>query len=684
MSECDATNVSSNRTDIASRMVRGCLLCSITLACFFCGPAAPAQTPKARVKRVDSPADVVPASAGFFLQLDKLVGDAKPTPSQNASGFFELLVGGFVDPDASAGQWQRHLLDSLGIKSDQAVRELLARKFAIAAPSWEQLGEGVIVVTGAGDEPLISGVFAPHGGESVTKAGEVRTYKTTTGLTVAKKDNLFIAAQSDGKGSMFEQAVRLMRRRRGPSLSTDSTFRRHVATLPPNRNGLMYLHTAVGRGEASPLPFGLSHLTAGLYIDAHHVDLIFRATRAVPAKSSPPFDIERLKRLPQTTVAAWCTQLDIGEAFRTILHRLGTDRAQRLLDALNEVIDTEEIRSQLAGKLGPGAIVTWDQHLGSGPSVPQIAVLLESTEAGACAETLAQALQAVVSWIDVKNRDRQDRGLRFRRSEYLVTTIYELSIPVDTETFGLDSGVVPPLTPAFAPLEDGLVIALSADQIRNIIDARYNLAPQFGEVEDAELFEDHAEQAVMLIVAQPALAARVVDEWLTPPDGPVGLWLSHFRGADLGDPTPGGRRIRLGIGTRPGSQPGTVYVGRVYPDGPAAGLLQSGDRILGLDGRLLSLSNATADLRHHLAQPTPNGHWTFRVQRGERFVDVIVSAAPTGEASPFGTDPATAVRRLQSLFRSVELAVASVTQPDPTTVAARLTFRFSARSQPRP
>ena len=165
-----------------------------------------------------------------------------------------------------------------------------------------------------------------------------------------------------------------------------------------------------------------------------------------------------------------------------------------------------------------------------------------------------------------------------------------------------------------------------------------------------------------------------------------------------------------GDGKDPLCHAGTVEVARVYADTPAAGRLQVGDRIIGIDGSLLDLSRPGADFRRRLDKSTADPGPTLRVQRGTTTLDVLLPLAPSrdrkeaaspnrdrreaatpnlslrqrysfrdeGEAQgPYpAIHPADAVRELASLGRTLQFAIFAVQASEEDLYSARLTLRF--------
>jgi len=134
-------------------------------------------------------------------------------------------------------------------------------------------------------------------------------------------------------------------------------------------------------------------------------------------------------------------------------------------------------RSAVLEKLGTGAVFVWDQYLGSGPDVPQLAIMIRADEAADVRDGLAETVQIVVDWLDLQDRGASGQPIRFSQSEYLGQTVYELELPATVWGAFSDRNGGLLFRPAFTSMDDWLIVATGADQIRNMIDAHWGLTP---------------------------------------------------------------------------------------------------------------------------------------------------------------------------------------------------------------
>ena len=137
-------------------------------------------------------------------------------------------------------------------------------------------------------------------------------------------------------------------------------------------------------------------------------------------------------------------------------------------------------------------------------------------------------------------------------------------------------------------------------------------------------------------------------------------------------------RTVAGVELEPEIEPGSVVVKNVAPESPAAGKILPRDRILGVDGRLLSLTAPIAAFRRAWITSNAKPGPTFRVARTNRAMDVVVLPAPRDEASTNPRiNPADALRELAAVARQLDFISFDVDVSDDRHYSARLTLRFA-------
>jgi hypothetical protein len=645
-----------------------------SLMYFMAFPAATGQTPDPTPGRSYSLAAYAPGETRLFIEINGITANPESDRSRNARKLAELLLGDAQDRKEVA-EWRKTFLRGFGLDADEGFGSLFARHLAVAAPSWSRLSEGVVLVRLEPEDELLQKTFAP-GDDEATEEDNVRVYRTRTQLFAATDRDVLVISQKDGAKSLYRRVVQHLCTGAGDVLAEDPEFLAETKGLSAKRDGTVYLELSPDR-EAEPsglqrwIRWPVTRLAVGVRFEQDHVSFAFHARHpeapVEEADGRPP--MSRLLRLPLTTLVAWSTEFDVPAVFRALIDQGSASAAPSYVERCLQILDSDKYEESIINNLGPGAIITWDQYLGPGTEIPQIAIILESGDSLKCANAVAEVIQAVVTFFDIANRGRPGPRLRLARTDYLGTAIYEVRLPFRMT----GRGDAWRLQPAFAAVGESFVVALSAEQIRNLIDAEMGLAPTLTSLRDLVRRRRDDRSTVMLGLAQPALIAQTLDQWLSTPDGMMAKWVAETLGGSVAEaakpPMP-----KLGIGMRPGERPGTVEVVHVDQEGRSAGRIFAGDQILGVNGALLSLEFPTADLRKLVIDEAASGRWMFRIDRNGRFLDVAVPCPGLTRAS----DPRQALRRLKHVLEHIDFGSLRAVAFEPGRVRANLTLRFAA------
>jgi hypothetical protein len=202
-----------------------------------------------------------------------------------------------------------------------------------------------------------------------------------------------------------------------------------------------------------------------------------------------------------------------------------------------------------------------------------------------------------------------------------------------------------------------------------MIDAAHDVIPTLRVIPGVQQIDDAARRGLVYAVAQPGMAAQVVNGWLADLDAsrPSPLDQHWWSGAEASD-TP----LHIGIGMDRKSEAGRVVVARVHRGLPADGRVQVGDRIIGVDDRLLSLSTPNDDLRTYVQGVGERKSLTLRVMRQDQMLDVVLPMAMTRRL-----DALEPLRNISALLRDVGSATYSVTVTGERQMSARLTLRVA-------
>ena len=639
-------------------------------------PAVAGPDPAARLPKA-SFAHLVPQTTGVFVEVQRLRHSDRQLRRANLWSLAQLLLGENAGRSKQSLNWRALVGRNLGVTPEVALTEIFGQRVAVAAPSWQRLADAVIVARLKGPRSL-DPVIGPRRAVPRKARGPVRIYRTITGLWVAT-DGRVAAFSRDGKaGSLFSGVVELLSGRSTKSLSSRAGFAEHVGRLSRGYAGCLYFASLAEQGGAlaEVLPaFGSA--AVGMYVRGDRLDFEVRATldEPRPATPQPIVDLRRLERLPDSTLLAWATSVDLPAAYRELADGEPDGLAGRYLGRFQAVLDLEAVERDVLAKLGPRVILVWDRLRGR-CDVPQLAVMLESSEPKQVARALADGFARVARAL----RRTADAGASVANIQHLETEIHSVSLagllPAGVRG-SVASRLVSAMEPSFAALDGWVVAATSPAQIRQIVDAYEGWIPALGSMDELRVDRWRmGHDATVLAVAQPAMAAAVAARWEAAEGSTSRSPMSQVYGSQ----PRGVRRVRqqmLGIGVRKGPVPGEAVVARVRAKTPARGKLRVGDRILGVDGRLLSLTDPVRDVRRRIAECADPTRLTLRVRRGDQVLDVLVPIPDAIPATPPPSPaPAHALRQLQSLGRAMSYAVYSVARSEPDQFHARISLHL--------
>ncbi|MCP4247041.1 MAG: PDZ domain-containing protein [bacterium] len=660
------------------RIRRSILL--IVCAAVVAGAAvAPAGPRRGRISRA-SLAHSVPARSGVFIELLRLRTSDAQLRRANLWTAVRLVLGEQTGRSAQAFDWRALVRRYLSMTPEAALAELFGYRAALAAPSWNRLSEAVILARLRRRDSL-DAVVGPKRANLLREVGPVRVYKTVAGLWVATDGRVAVFSHAGGEESLFAEVVGILGGDDRPVLGTQDAFVEQVGALSQGYVGCLYFAES---GEADTslsrvLP-AFGHTAVAMYAREDRLDFELQAKVDPPAdgmvEERPTVDLGRLDRLPSTTLAAWATTMDLSAATQRLLAEGGTDLAGRYLSLFRGVVGADVFDTDIVGRLQGRQILVWDRLRGR-VDVPQFAVLLESVDAPDVARTLAEG----VANLSMAGRDDSDGADIIRHSRHLDADIYSVPLtgllsPREDDT--LVSLLMSSMEPSFAALDGWVLIATNPAQARQMIEADAGWISTLGSPKDLRSERRRlGEDAVVMAVAQPAIASAVVRSWERG-DTPDSSRLAKV----FGNPHRAVGRARqqmLGIGIKKDEAAGGVVVVRVQAKKPAVGKIEVGDRIVGVDGRLLALDHPVEDLRRRIATCADPARLTLRIWRGDRLMDVVVPMPHTIPTVAKPTrDPLEALRKLQTIGRAMSYAVYSVSSSPPDEFRAQLSLRLVA------
>ncbi|HUU84031.1 MAG TPA: PDZ domain-containing protein [Phycisphaerae bacterium] len=610
---------------------------------------------------------VVPASAGVFIELQRPRQSDAQLRRADLWTLVQLLSGGETPFD-----WRALVRRYLGFNPETALANVFGLRVAFAAPDWGSLGEAVIVAE-LKKPALLAPVVAPRRAVEIRRHHGVIVHRTIAGLWVASNQREAAFSLKAGPGSMFDGVVDLLAEGSSPPLGKDPQFLRQMARFDRGYMGCLYFSGREGAtGTLAQTLDPFERGAVGMYLRRDRLDFEIQATLRQPRQrvQRPNVDVERLERLPDSTLLAWAASADLGAAVHSVTEGDLAPEARPYVSFIQALVDLEALEQDVIAKIGPRFILAWDRLRGTSDA-PQLAILMESSDAEGVVEAVVDQLATMVATlrritmlgIAPGPDDLPDPVEESRHLETRILTVTLSGMVPDAGRHSLAQVLLSAVKPSFATLGGWVVAASSPEQVRQIIDAYQGWIPTLG---SSTVLRGgrwpHVGDPVVLAAGQPAMASTIVASWEQSKD-PTSPWAyEQLFGRRPQRPSRPPRQT-LGIGIRRDSESGGAMVARVYAKGPADGRLEVDDRILGVDGKLLSLDSPAADLRQRIAECSDPSKLTLRVRRGEQVLDVQVPIKrPAPPVSDAATDPANALRQLQALGRGLSSAVYTAVQ----------------------
>jgi len=646
------------------------------------GPAAgkPAVVPFSRY---------VPASTGVFVTIRQLdeVNDA--LTRAHAWRLLPLLSG-TAPGGAQTLDLRRLVTGFLRLGDRRETDAVLQSEIGFAVPSWSGLGNALWFLRVA-DEAALHRLFPPVQRTVRTGADATPCFRTVSGMSVCYLDGIASVAHRAGADSPFDQTMKLMTGSDEDPLEQSGAFRELALYLPSAPLAVAYLaEDGTSSPESSLEPAAwwpaVDRMVAGLYEGQGRLDVAIRASLVSPYRKVKLAQeaLDRLMELPSTTLFALATTIDLDRAYEAAMADSPAGTLGRYLALIAQMRAGTTGPSEGPSQLGPHVLMAWGSGPGNGNTAPQVALMIECADGPSVRNQAREISEKVIRLLVALEPTTAGTELEVQTSRHLGAVISHLPL----EAYARESRLpfvrlLSNTDPAWTVWNGWLIVALSRDHIERILDAQFGLAPSLAAVPDVQALRTGPADRSVLSLVQADLAADALDQWLAALDAgdpsllnPV--WWGE-RGVRGRRPQP-----RLGIGMASAQEPGVVVVARVYPQTAAEGRLQPGDRILGIDGKLLSLSTPNADLRAGWAQSASSPGPTVRVERDGVAIDVVLPKKKRDAApATLRMNPADAVRELASLSRTLQFASFAVLSSDEQHYSARLSLRFSPKRLPK-
>lgn len=606
-------------------------------------------------------AQFIPDDARLFVEIDGLLNLGISLRERNLWPVLEGLLGA----DSPDGGWPAALAANLGIDSTGAMLRLFGQRVALAAPDWRNLGAGVIVFTNASPRS-IEVLFRRAGAGGAATEGQVRVVRSRGGMWLANLGSTVVLGRDRGPDSMFDRAVALLPSPGPNSLAAAAPFRECLADLPGPRLVWAYWAGASGEGPAENTLTGwwpnISQGALAVKTTEGELQIALRGLREGDSEApyQPRVKLERLLMLPQLTLAAWATSVDARELYASARAAEPPAEYAAIWRLLTEQADGDAFAEQVVSKIGPRCIICFSANFHSPALSPQLALLIESVDANAVVTALQEHAARIAASAG------PDSALAVGSEDYTGVPIHTLSWPRTEGGDTLAALMIQDVSPAAAALDGWVVLSTSSDLIHDIIDARSGLTQRLADV----LPEDRGalRRAGSVAVLQPVLAQSMLRYW--------GAMLDLRRAEEQS-------RARLGISVQAEPVAGAVVVESVDSNGPAAAVLEAGDRILGCGETLLSMDDALGHLRTLVAASKIEEPLRLRVLRGDEILEAPLTLPPIDQPRPQGLSALFhQLGPLEGLILNVSSAILTVERPTASGYRAEVTLLLQPQVRP--
>jgi hypothetical protein len=602
----------------------------------------------------------IPASARCFIhasdlqQLDQVLRQTKVASLVPLLDAAALLSDKCPDPRTALLQL---------IAQEQTIRrqDLTGREVAAVAPSCFQLEQAYWLLR-VPDPALVDQWFPPERRSQEDQTGAMRFFLVEDNLVVAIRDDIVALGRRDAGNALLGETMALMADAGGATLEDSDSYKRLARSLPSSPVGLAYLAPSKPDEQSAPhltsLGTDFEHAAIGLNVQSDRLNVAIRTSPPHPQDQTTISDhtVAQLLRLPRATLLALATTIEPNRLFKEQRSRASANSFERVLRALQRFAGNSQSQAGIFSTLGPNLIITWNPNLRGYGTVPQVAVLIECEDPAAVRDEVETMAERILPVLESVYQSEPHTGARIEYSRYFGTKIVQ--IPMRKHAAKSDYPFIKLLkraTPSFAAVDGWFVFAMSPEHIRKIIRCNSGLSRSWDVVPEVTEACERYRHSSTLCIVQPALASGIIERWLRDLDkGAPSLldpkwWKPKEKSAQ-------DKLRQFGIGMKARQRPGVVVVARVYSGTAADGRLQPGDRIVGVDGELLSMDRPNADLRRRLLASRTRPGPILRVLRDQALIDVqLVVEEEENSASRW--TPAGILRELARIGHYANVAI---------------------------
>ncbi len=590
----------------------------ITLSLFVCRTPSLGQV-SVTANAGSTLAGSVPASARIFISVNRMADLDRAVSQAKAWRFLSFLGGhtAVVDPFDFKSVIQTFMGAGNPIPTD----DLMQCEVGLAADSLSGLANPVWLVRSA-DDAMFRRWFPQHAQQGID-ADSARVFRTEDGRFVCIRGNVAAVAP---RASDWAQLGLVLRAMAGPDadvLEKLPAYRESIAYLPSRPLATIYI--AGTEASESTIKVSANSLAVGMYSKGKTIDFAFRGARMQPLGqgSIAATAMERMLKLPQTTLGTYITTVDwtvLSEQRNEAMSGTLMRYARLLMELSRADIDSDSVTP----RLGRHLIVAWGQDFSKNGSIPQFAALVETPDAllvTQSANRVAASLARIISTLELRD---VSADLKVAQSTHLGVAISSIPLRKFAEASRFPwVKTLASLEPSWAASGDWFLVTLTPDHLNQILDAQIGFLGNLADQRNARTLREPPQQNISAAFLQGSLATLTLLRWEKSlrDVNAEGMFRKMWQ-PGVSDDENG---TRLGIDISDKSEFGLVEVAGVSPSTPADGRLRPGDRIVGVDGRLLEMVSPGEDLRQWWEEAPPGSSHTLRVLRGELVLELEVT-----------------------------------------------------------
>lgn len=624
----------------------------------------------------------IPSTTGLYVSVHQL-GELNRVLHSTSMQKMLTIISGQNESDSEPMDVKSAVTAFIGKGHKVDLNQLMKCEVGIVAPTLSDLSSVMWLIR------LPKGVqsrqwFPEPAQKKKQSTSSSIMYRGVNGLIVLTRDDIVILARPPIKGLFVREVYYLMRDLKGSSLQQHQAYQELLAYKPSRSLGTIFIVSHKDKsteGPASLLWPMLDHALVGMYERDGQLDFTVRGVtrRSLPSGRVTTVAMERFLDLPATTLFAMVTPLDLDLSLPPENATI-TSAFSRYISFLMRYRGSRWIEDGPLPKLGPHLIVAWGQDLRLNGVAPQFALMLESENVIRLRNEMTAIAGNLIKMLLRFPPASGGMDLKMQQITHLGIPIYSVSIRTKTQDHPW-SKIVDSVEPCWAAWRGWFIFALSRDHLERILDAQFGMVPTLATWKNAQSIRRQSSQRSHIALMQPQLAADVLSEWMqktseSQTDASSNIFSKLFNPKPLA-------RATLGIGVKTQQEQGVAVVARVYPDSLASGLLEPEDRIIGIDGEVLSLESPNADVRRRWSYSQARPGPTFRVMRAGELMDIVLpKELATVPNSSLQINPGDVIRDAISLGETIPIASFVAFVSDENHYSAKLTIRMDRQGQP--